>query len=111
MRNKLTAREKINAKSGISIKNLDFENGTASFDCIAVTISATTDVEGNIFDTATFITADGTAVNTISATIIESVNDIMALIDSGEITADEVLTITVIEKTSNAGRKFYMIEI
>lgn len=110
MRNKLTAREKINAKSGMSIKNLDFENGTASFDCIAVTISAT-DVEGKIVDTATFITTDGTAVNTISATIIESVNDIMKLIDENEITVDEVLTITVTERTSNAGRKFYMIEI
>lgn len=110
MRNKLTAREKINAKSGNSIKNLDFENGTASFDCIAVTIS-TAEVDGKIVDSATFITADGTAVNTISTTIVESVDDIMDLIDSGEITADEVLTITVIEKTSNAGRKFYMIEI
>ena len=110
MRNKLTAREKINAKSGISIKNLDFENGTASFDCIAVAISPA-EIEGNIVDSATFITTDGTAVNTISETIVESVEDIMGLIDIGEITTDEVLTITVTEKTSNAGRKFYMIEI
>lgn len=110
MRNTITAREKINAKSGMSIKNLDFENGTTSFDCIAVTISAT-EVDGKIVDTATFITADGTAVNTISPTIIESVNDIMKLIDENEITADEVLTITVTEKTSSVGRKFYMIEI
>lgn len=110
MRNKLTAREKINAKSGISIKNLDFENGKASFDCVAVTIS-TAEVDGKTVDNATFITADGTAVNTISSTIIESVDDIIDLINDGEITADEVLTITVVEKTSNAGRKFYMIEI
>ena len=110
MRNELTAREKINAKSGMTIKNLDFENGKASFDCIAVTIS-TAEVDGKIVDSATFITADGTAVNTISSSIVESVNDIMELIDSGEITGDEVLTITVTEKTSNAGRKFYMIEI
>ena len=110
MRNKLTAREKINARSGMSIKNLDFENGKASFDCVAVTISAA-EVDGKTVDNATFITADGTAVNTISATIVESVEDIMGLIDSGEITADEVLSITVTEKTSNAGRKFYMIEI
>ena len=110
MRSKLTAREKINAKSGISIKNLDFENGKASFDCIAVTIS-TADVDGKTVDTAIFITTDGTAINTISSTIIESVDDIIELIDDNEITADEVLTITVTEKTSNAGRKFYMIEI
>ena len=110
MRSKLTAREKINARSGISIKNLDFENGTASFDCIAVTIS-TADVDCKTVDTAIFITTDGTAINTISSTIIESVNDIIELIEDGEITDDEVLTITAIEKTSNAGRKFYMIEI
>ena len=110
MRSKLTAREKINAKSGISIKNLDFENGTASFDCVAVTIS-TAEVDGKTVDNAIFITVDGTAVNTISATIVESVNDIIDLINDNEITADEVLTITVTEKTSNAGRKFYMIEI
>ena len=110
MRNKLTAREKINAKSGMSIKNLDFENGKASFDCIAVTIS-TADVDGKTVDNATFITTDGTAVNTISQTIIDSVNDIIDLIADGEITEDEVLRITVTEKTSNAGRKFYMIEI
>ena len=35
----------------------------------------------------------------------------MELIDETEITEEEVLTIAVIEKTSNAGRKFYMIEI
>ena len=110
MRSKLTAREKINAKSGISIKNLDFENGKASFDCIAVTIS-TAEVDEKTVDNATFITTDGTAINTISTTIIESVNDIIELIEDNEITADEVLTITVTEKTSNAGRKFYMIEI
>ena len=110
MRNKLTAREKINAKSGMSIKNLDFETGKASFDCVAVTISAA-EVDGKTVDNATFITTDGTAINTISATIIESVNDIIDLINDGEITVDEVLTITVTEKTSNAGRKFYMIEI
>lgn len=110
MRSKLTAREKINAKSGMSIKNLDFENGKTSFDCIAVTIS-TAEVDGKTVDNATFITAEGTAINTISNTIIESVNDIIELVDNDEITADEVLTITVTEKTSNAGRKFYMIEI
>lgn len=110
MRSKLTAREKINAKSGITIKNLDFENGKASFDCIAVTIS-TAEVDGKTVENATFITADGTAVNTISSTIIESVSDIIDLISDGEITEDEVLTIKVSEKTSNAGRKFYMIEI
>ena len=110
MRNKLTAREKINAKSGISIKNLDFENGKTSFDCVAVTISAA-EVDGKTVDNATFITTAGTAVNTISSTIVESVNDIIDLIDDSEITDDEILTITVTEKTSNAGRKFYMIEI
>ena len=110
MRNKLTAREKINARSGMSIKNLDFENGKARFDCVAVTIS-TAEVDGKTVDNATFITVDGTAVNTISTTIVESVSDIIDLIDDNEITDDEVLTITVTEKTSNAGRKFYMIEI
>ena len=110
MRNKFTAREKINAKAGMSIKNLDFESGKAVFDCIAVNIS-TAEVDGKTVDNATFITTDGTAINTISSTIIESVSDIIDLISDGEITEDEVLTITVIEKTSNAGRKFYMIEI
>lgn len=110
MRSNLTAREKINAKSGMTIKNLDFENGKVSFDCVAVTISAA-EVDGKIVDNATFITVDGTAINTISATVVESVNDIMKLIDEKEITDDEILTITVTEKTSNAGRKFYMIEI
>lgn len=110
MRNNLTAKEKINAKSGITVKNLDFVNGKVSFDCIAVAIS-TAEVEGKTVDNATFITTDGTAVNTISPTIIESVQDIIDLICDNEITADEVLTITVVERTSNAGRKFYMIEI
>ena len=110
MRSKLTAREKINAKSGMSIKNLDFENGKTSFDCIAVTIS-TADVDGKSVENATFITVDGTAVNTISTTIIECIIYIIGLMNDGEITDDEVLTITVTEKTSNAGRKFYMIEI
>lgn len=110
MRNTLTAREKINAKSGISIKNLDFENGVAKFDCVAISITKAT-VDGREVDNAVFITVDGNAINTISATVIESVEDIMMLIEEGEITEDEVLTINVIERTSNAGRKFYMIEI
>lgn len=110
MRIKLTAREKINAKSGISIKNLPFENGVAKFPCIAVAI-ATATVDGTPKDTAIFITADGTAVNTISETVIESVSEIMDLVCDGEIAEDEVIDITVNERTSNAGRKFYMISI
>lgn len=110
MRSKLTAREKINSKAGISIKNLDFVNGTASFDCVAVSIGKAV-VDGVETETATFITSDGTAINTISNTIIDIVSDIIELIDSGDITEDEVTTVTVTERTSNAGRKFYMIEI
>lgn len=110
MRTELTAREKINAKSGMSIKNLDFVNGGASFDCIALTIT-TANVDGKDTESAIFITTEGKAFNTISGTIIESVGEIMSLIESGEIPEDEVLTITVVERTSNAGRKFYMIEI
>lgn len=110
MKNTLTARERINAKSGMSIKNLEFENGSAKFDCTAVAITTVT-VDGNTTENATFITTDGTAVNTISATVIESVKDIIELIESGDITADEVITVTVTERVSNAGRKFYMIEI
>lgn len=110
MRTKLTAREKINAKSGMSIKNLDFVNGVVSFDCIALA-TTTANVEGKDIESAIFITTEGKALNTISSTIIESVGEIMSLIESGEIPEDEVLTITVVERTSNAGRKFYMIEI
>lgn len=110
MRNKLTAREKVNAKSGVSIKNLEFVNGVATFDCVAVDISDVT-VDGKTTENAIFITTGGTAINTISSTVIDSVADIIGLINSGDITEDEVITITVTERTSNAGRKFYMIEI
>lgn len=110
MRNKFTAREKINAKSGVSIKNLEFIDGVAIFDCVAVDIANVT-VDGKTTENAIFITTDGTAINTISSTVIESVGDIISLIESGDITTDEVITITVTERTSNAGRKFYMISI
>lgn len=110
MRSKLTVREKVNAKSGMSVKNLDYVNGVAKFDCVAIGVTNVV-VDGKEVENAVFITTDGTAINTISSTILDSVADIIGLIDSGEITDDEILTITINERVSNAGRKFYMIEI
>lgn len=110
MRNTLTRKEKVNAKSGKSMKNLEFVNGIFTFPCIAIAVSKV-EVDGKPTDNAIFVQADGTCINSISSTVLETVSDIMDLIDDGEFTDDEVIDITVTEKTSNAGRKFYMITI
>ena len=97
-----TAKDEFNAASATPIKEAKGQELTVS----EVMVTEKVDEDGVLTKVGYIKTTDGEIYATISATIIDQLIPLVVMIDE-----DGDQTVSVITKTSNAGREYFMLAL